>query len=153
MNIKKIEDLMKVRDITKIALAEQCGLSRVSLDKALKGADIRVSTLEAIARALDVSPAVFFEDVHKSIQQTQTNSPGAVQALDSEVVIGSSVLAERLKNAEIELARLRQEKKKAEREVEQFKTKSERLQEKVNALNIDLATEKDRVIELLMAKK
>lgn len=62
MNISKIEMLMAASKLNKVQIAEQCGVSRTTLDNVLAGADVKISTIESLAKVLKVSAASFFED-------------------------------------------------------------------------------------------
>lgn len=56
-----IKELMKERGISQIELASKLGMNRVSLSRLLSDKnDMRTSTLEKIASALDCSVADFF---------------------------------------------------------------------------------------------
>lgn len=60
MDIEKIKDLIYRSGKKRQDIVLQSGVSKSTLDNVLKGMDPKVSTIEAIAGALDVSPAVFF---------------------------------------------------------------------------------------------
>lgn len=66
MNINKLSELLKSSGKTKSQIASDSGITRVTLDNALSGGDIRVSVLEAIASALGVSAGVFFAPTEKT---------------------------------------------------------------------------------------
>lgn len=44
----------------KAQIAEMAEISRTTLDNALNGADIKISTIESLAKVLGVSPSIFF---------------------------------------------------------------------------------------------
>ena len=44
----------------KAQIAEMAEISRTTLDNALNGADIKISTIESLANVLGVSPSIFF---------------------------------------------------------------------------------------------
>ena len=91
MNISKLERLVAESKLNKVQIAEKCGFTRVTLDNALQGADVKISTIESLARVLGVSTASLFDDsdeieVDKTIEvykmeierlQSLLNSPKA----------------------------------------------------------------------------
>ena len=60
MNFKLLEKLISESKLGKVQLAEKAGISRTTLDNALNGADIKISTIESLASVLGVSPSIFF---------------------------------------------------------------------------------------------
>ena len=44
----------------KAQIAEMAEMSRTTLDNALNGADIKISTIESLSNVLGVSPSIFF---------------------------------------------------------------------------------------------
>lgn len=63
MNIRKLQRLVEENPLNKVQIAEKSGLTRVTLDNALQGADVKVSTVEALSKVLGVSTAsLFLED-------------------------------------------------------------------------------------------
>lgn len=62
ININKIQGRIKELDLTKKQLMENCGLTRVTLDKILDGGEINVKTLEKLANGLGVNVGFFFDD-------------------------------------------------------------------------------------------
>lgn len=62
MNISKLERLVKESKLNKSEIADAAGITRVTLDNAINGADVKISTVEAVARVLGVSAATFFDD-------------------------------------------------------------------------------------------
>jgi transcriptional regulator with XRE-family HTH domain len=63
MKIDVLQRLVAESGYTKVQIADKCGFTRVTLDNALQGADIKISTVESLARVLGVSPSIFFDDV------------------------------------------------------------------------------------------
>ena len=63
MNINKLEALISNSKLNKVQIAKESGISRTTLQKVLEGADVKISTLEALARVLNVPLAEFFGDV------------------------------------------------------------------------------------------
>lgn len=62
MNISKLQKLVSECKLTKVQIAEKCGFTRVTLDNVLQGADVKISTIEALAKVLGISVASLFED-------------------------------------------------------------------------------------------
>ena len=62
MNISKLDRLVKESKLNKSEIADAAGITRVTLDNAINGADVKISTVEAVARVLGVSPATFFDE-------------------------------------------------------------------------------------------
>lgn len=60
MNINKLEQLVKESGMSKVEIAKKCGISRVTLDNALQGADIRVSILTTLAKVLNFNVGELF---------------------------------------------------------------------------------------------
>ena len=63
----------------KARIAEKAKISRTTLDNALNGADIKISTIESLSNVLGVSPSVFF---------TASNAGGRLSVHSSEVLSG-----------------------------------------------------------------
>lgn len=60
MDFKLLNKLVNESKLGKAQVAEKAGISRTTLDNALNGADIKISTIESLADVLGVSPGVFF---------------------------------------------------------------------------------------------
>ncbi len=75
MNISKLAQLVKDCGKTKSKLAKDCGITRVTLDNALSGGDIRISILESIANGLGVPLSTFFDEEPQT-QKAITNGDG-----------------------------------------------------------------------------
>lgn len=95
LNTNKIQERIKNKRFTKVKLCSEVGIARTTLDAILNGGDTQVSTLEAIAKALDVPVGYLFDD-HSSIHTEGDYSP-ASDSGDVSVIVGDSVLAERVK--------------------------------------------------------
>lgn len=65
VNIKKIQDKIDELKLSKVQLIKNSGLTRVTIDKILKGGEVNVSTLESLAKGLGVSVGFFFDDVEE----------------------------------------------------------------------------------------
>lgn len=62
MNFNVLNKLVNNSKLGKAKIADAAQISRTTLDNALNGADIKVSTIESLAKVLGVSPSVFFGD-------------------------------------------------------------------------------------------
>lgn len=62
MNINRLNELINSSKLNKVQIAEQCSISRTTLDNVLAGADAKISTIEALSKVLGVSVGYFFED-------------------------------------------------------------------------------------------
>lgn len=60
MDFNLLNSLVEKNKMNKAQIAEAAEISRTTLDNALNGADIKISTIERLAKALRVSPSVFF---------------------------------------------------------------------------------------------
>jgi transcriptional regulator with XRE-family HTH domain len=60
MNFNLLSSLVEKSKMGKAQIAEMAKISRTTLDNALNGADIKISTIESLSDVLGVSPSVFF---------------------------------------------------------------------------------------------
>lgn len=60
MDFKLLNKLVNESKLGKSRIAEMANISRTTLDNALNGADIKISTIESLAAVLDVSASIFF---------------------------------------------------------------------------------------------
>lgn len=60
MDFKLLEKLVNESKLGKTQIAEMARISRTTLDNALNGADIKISTIESLAEVLGVSTSIFF---------------------------------------------------------------------------------------------
>lgn len=60
MDFNLLNSLVGKSKMGKAQIAELANISRTTLDNALNGADIKISTIESLANVLGVSPGVFF---------------------------------------------------------------------------------------------
>lgn len=80
MNFILLNNLVGKSKLGKSRIAEEANISRTTLDNALNGADIKVSTIESLSRVLGVSPSIFFSqseekeiiDYEKEIERLKT---------------------------------------------------------------------------------
>lgn len=61
MNINKLKFAINMSKMSKAQIAKQSGITRVTLDNALQGGDIRISILESLAKTLNVDVGYFFD--------------------------------------------------------------------------------------------
>ena len=80
MNIRKINELISSSILNKSQIAEKCNVSRTTLDNLLAGADVKVSTIEALARTLNVPVGVLFDD-----NDANDNDNGILYELKQEI--------------------------------------------------------------------
>lgn len=69
MNINRLNDLVNSSKLNKVQIAEQCSISRTTLDNVLSGADAKISTIEALSKVLGVSVGYFFEEDTTGVAQ------------------------------------------------------------------------------------
>lgn len=79
VNIAKIQSKMKELEMSKAQLITNSGLTRVTIDKILKGGEVNVSTLEALAKGLGVKVGFFFDDIEE-IKESATSGNGGASA-------------------------------------------------------------------------
>lgn len=60
MDFSLLNRLVSESKLGKAKIAEMAAISRTTLDNALNGADIKISTIESLADVLGVSPSIFF---------------------------------------------------------------------------------------------
>lgn len=80
MNFILLNNLVGKSKLGKSRIAEEANISRTTLDNALNGADIKISTIESLSRVLGVSPSIFFNqseekeiiDYEKEIERLKT---------------------------------------------------------------------------------
>lgn len=60
MDFSLLNKLVDDSKLGKAKIAERAKISRTTLDNALNGADMKISTIESLADVLGVSPSVFF---------------------------------------------------------------------------------------------
>lgn len=103
MNISKLQQLVKECGKSKVQIAKLSGITRVTLDNALQGGDIRISIVEALAKTLGVSVGYLFDDT--SNNTVHTNGDFSPASMHGNVSVGGgALLAERVKYLEQLLA-------------------------------------------------
>lgn len=105
VNIKKIQDKIDELKLSKAQLIKNSGLTRVTIDKILKGGEVNVSTLEALAKGLGVSVGFFFDDVEEINGSAISGDGGASATSHGHASVGQN------QAEHDELIRLREENK------------------------------------------
>lgn len=73
-NLSLIKSLSKEKKITLKSLSEKVGISEQGMQKILKENTTSIVTIEKIAQALCVSPAIFFDDYSEPKQEAMPES-------------------------------------------------------------------------------
>ncbi|MDR0681617.1 MAG: helix-turn-helix domain-containing protein [Dysgonamonadaceae bacterium] len=60
--MRNLERLVEESKLTKQEISDKCGFSRPTLDSALRGADVKISTILSLAKFFKVPISYFFED-------------------------------------------------------------------------------------------
>lgn len=74
MNINKLDRAIKNSGKTKAEIAKLTGITRVTLDNALQGGDIRISILESLAKTLNVEVGYFFSTKSGQLSKATSNN-------------------------------------------------------------------------------
>lgn len=98
MNFNLLNQLVNDSKLGKIKIAERANVSRTTLDNALNGADIRISTLENVSKVLEVSPSIFFvNEGTTNVAIADQSSIAAINSTISTTNQSSNILNERIK--------------------------------------------------------
>lgn len=62
MNYRLLQKLLEESKLGKARIAEMAGISRTTLDNAINGADIKISTLENLSNVLGICTSVLFNE-------------------------------------------------------------------------------------------
>ena len=124
MNYSLLEKSVNRSKLNKNRIAELSGISRTTLDSALKGADIKISTLEKIANVIGIKVSLLFDELPQSESVTITN--GSAAAVNVNAPINAPITASS-ENAETHLLALLAEKDKVLEEKEKMIQEKERL--------------------------
>lgn len=103
MNISKLNEIVVDSKLNKVQLAKMCNITRATLDNALNGSDIKISTLESLAKALGVSAGIFFDEDNGVTAVNSAVATGNGTANNSvNITTGgdNAVLAERVRSLE-----------------------------------------------------
>ena len=124
MNYSLLEKKVNDSKLNKNKIAKLSGISRTTLDSAINGADVKISTLEKIAKGVGFSVAVLFDDIPQAESVTITN--GSAAAVNVNAPINAPITA-KSENAETHLLALLAEKDKVLEEKEKMIQEKERL--------------------------
>lgn len=124
MNYSLLEKKVNNNKLNKNKIAELSGISRTTLDSALNGADVKISTLEKIAKVVGFSVGVLFDEQPQSEAVTITN--GSAAAVNVNAPINAPITA-KSESAETHLLALLAEKDKVLEEKEKMIQEKERL--------------------------
>ena len=124
MNYSLLEKSVNRSKLNKNRIAELSGISRTTLDSALKGADIKISTLEKIANVIGINVSLLFDELPKAESVTITN--GSAAAVNVNAPINAPITAQS-GNEESHLRALLSEKDKVLAEKERMIAEKERL--------------------------
>lgn len=103
--LQKIKLLALQNNIPLSKLAEQCSITHQALNKIIRTNTTSIDTLEKIAAVLGVSVGYFFDECESNVAiKTEGDYSPASRDGDISVVVGNSVLAERVKSLEALLA-------------------------------------------------
>lgn len=98
MNIKLINELVSASKMNKVQLAENCNVSRTTLDNLLSGADVKVSTVESLAKALGVTPGSLFDE---NVENVATSRDEIIEAYKKEIDRLTSLLDKKRKSTKV----------------------------------------------------
>ena len=124
MNYSLLEKSVNRSKLNKNRIAELSGISRTTLDSALKGADIKISTLEKIANVIGINVSLLFDELPQAESVTITN--GSAAAVNVNAPINAPITAQS-GNEESHLLALLAEKDKVLEEKEKMIQEKERL--------------------------
>ncbi len=102
MNISRLQQLIKDSGKSKVQIAKLSGITRVTLDNALQGGDVRMSIVESIAKTLGVNVGYLFDDDTVG-QNAIAQGHSSIAAINSDVTVGKDnhmVLRERISHLE-----------------------------------------------------
>ena len=74
MNIQRLNKLINSSQLNKVQIAERCGISRTTLDNVLAGADAKISTIESLAKVLEINVGYLFNDTDEGILSITSDS-------------------------------------------------------------------------------
>lgn len=89
MNYSKLIKAVEESPLRKADIIEKSGISKGTLENALKGMDIKVTTLEALAKVLGVNVSFFFDEQTTEIKYNErsfnNNADESVKNLTSVI--------------------------------------------------------------------
>ncbi len=106
LNTSKLASEIEKRRISKLRLASDCGISRVTLDTLLKGGEIGLHKFLKVVNYLDLSIGYLFDEItFASNTSVETNGDFSPASMHGNVSVATdAVLAERVKALEALLA-------------------------------------------------
>lgn len=106
LNTSKLISIIEQRKVSKLKLASDCGISRVTLDTLLKGGEIGLHKFLKVVNYLGLSISYLFDEtVPPGNTSVEANGVLSVASMHSNVsVAADAVLAERVKSLEALLA-------------------------------------------------
>ena len=155
--IERLKTAMSHLDLTPNAFASKASIDPSNFGKMLEGKQkITDKTIGKLcdAHCLSVAWVKYGTGEMRATQTTKGNfeSPDAIYAEGSEVVIGDAVLRERIKNLQQTVQDLQAEKKTWEVERKAMKKELDELRTKNDDLNSELSKTKDKMIDLLIER-
>lgn len=129
MNISKLQDLINNSKLSKADLIKRTGLSRPTIDSILSGGDFKVSNLELIAKALNVSVSYFFDDCEPNNIAIATKGGNAHvgNKYVNDGSVNEQLLTERISHLEKTLADKEQQLQDAKRDSSRWLSMLEKL--------------------------
>ena len=128
MNISKLNEIVVDSKLNKVQLAKMCNITRATLDNALNGSDIKISTLESLAKALGVSAGIFFDEDNGVTAVNSAVATGSGTANNSVNITtapsgDSAVLAERVRSLETLIIEKNERINELKERIEELKAK------------------------------
>lgn len=101
VNLAKIKELAKAKDITIKSLATRVGVTEQGLHKMIKDNSTSVDTLDKISEVLGVNPSIFFED--SNIIESSDNSEQAEISAENvdDSLVGKNIHHNNINNSAV----------------------------------------------------
>lgn len=84
MNISKLNELVDKSKLAKQSICEKCGFTRPTLDNALSGGDIKISTLKSLADFFNVSVGYLFDESPQMPNKVPTTEDRLLSIIESQ---------------------------------------------------------------------
>ncbi|MDR1343887.1 MAG: helix-turn-helix domain-containing protein [Tannerellaceae bacterium] len=84
MNINKLNELVDKSKLAKQSICERCGFTRPTLDNALAGGDIKISTLKSLAKFFNVPVGYFFNESDQITTKVLTTEDRLLSIIESQ---------------------------------------------------------------------
>jgi transcriptional regulator with XRE-family HTH domain len=62
MNVRKLEALVNSNKLSKQEISNKCGFTRTTLNNAIRGTDVKISTIVSLSKFFNVPVGYFFDD-------------------------------------------------------------------------------------------